>query len=216
MNKQPAVTNMVMVAAMLLALQSIGQPTAWAQQSPLQTPEVTHTAVITTSLGTVTVELYGKDAPKTVRNFVELANRGFYNGQLVHRVIPGAIVQMGDPKTKDSTLRRQWGSGGESIYGGYFEDELNTMTPSYRRGYVEGALAMANRWPTPNSNTSQFFVMLTDNTKLPKPMKPVFTIFGKVTAGMDVLHAIGKMELVQGVPHLPVRLVEVKATPTQK
>lgn len=200
------------MVALLLSVQL----TAWGQQAPLQIPEVTHTVTITTSMGKVEVELYGKDAPKTVRNFVELANRGFYNGQLVHRVIPGAIIQMGDPKTKDSTLRRQWGSGGESIYGGYFEDELNTMTPSYRRGYVEGTLAMANRWPTPNSNTSQFFVMLSDNNKLPKPMKPVFTIFGRVASGMDVVHAIGKVEIVQGVPYFPVRIIEVKATPIQK
>lgn len=200
------------MVALLLSVQL----TAWGQQAPLQIPEVTHTVTITTSMGKVEIELYGKDAPKTVRNFVELANRGFYNGQLVHRVIPGAIIQMGDPKTKDSTLRRQWGSGGESIYGGYFEDELNTMTPSYRRGYVEGTLAMANRWPTPNSNTSQFFVMLSDNNKLPKPMKPVFTIFGRVASGMDVVHAIGKVEIVQGVPYFPVRIIEVKATPIQK
>lgn len=200
------------MVALLLSVQL----TAWGQQAPLQIPEITHTVIITTSMGKVEVELYGKDAPKTVRNFVELANRGFYNGQLVHRVIPGAIIQMGDPKTKDSTLRRQWGSGGESIYGGYFEDELNSMTPSYRRGYVEGTLAMANRWPTPNSNTSQFFVMLSDNNKLPKPMKPVFTIFGRVTSGMDVIHAIGKVEIVQGVPYFPVRIIEVKATPVQK
>lgn len=199
-----------------VALIALVQLTAWGQQAPLQIPEITHTVTITTSMGKVEVELYGKDAPKTVRNFVELANRGFYNGQLVHRVIPGAIIQMGDPKTKDSTLRRQWGSGGESIYGGYFEDELNSMTPSYRRGYVEGTLAMANRWPTPNSNTSQFFVMLSDNNKLPKPMKPVFTIFGRVTSGMDVIHAIGKVEIVQGVPYFPVRIIEVKATPVQK
>ena len=200
-----------MAAAALLLLAT--KPMAWGQQSPLLIPEATHKVTITTSMGKVGVELYGKDAPKTVRNFVELANRGFYNGQLVHRVIPGAIVQMGDPKTKDSTLRQQWGSGGESIYGGYFEDELNTMTPSYRRGYVEGTLAMANRWPTPNSNTSQFFIMLTDNTKLPKPMKPVFTIFGKVTSGMEVLQAIAKLDLAHGIPRLPVRIVEVSATP---
>lgn len=211
MNKQWSLSIMMGVALIALV-----QLTAWGQQAPLQIPEITHTVTITTSMGKVEVELYGKDAPKTVRNFVELANRGFYNGQLVHRVIPGAIIQMGDPKTKDSTLRRQWGSGGESIYGGYFEDELNSMTPSYRRGYVEGTLAMANRWPTPNSNTSQFFVMLSDNNKLPKPMKPVFTIFGRVTSGMDVIHAIGKVEIVQGVPYFPVRIIEVKATPVQK
>jgi len=178
---------------------------ARAQSS--QEPEVTNIATIMTSLGSIQIELYGKDAPKTVKNFVELINKGFYNGLLVHKVIPGFLVQMGDPKTKDMTLRKEWGSGGQSIYGGYFPDELNPLTPSYRRGYVTGTVAMANRFPMPNTNTSQFFIMLVDNDSLPKPIKPNYTIFGRVINGMDVVQAIGRAELVDGVPKTPVRIL---------
>jgi cyclophilin family peptidyl-prolyl cis-trans isomerase len=172
-------------------------------------PVVTHRAVITTTLGQIEVELYGLDAPKTVKNFVELAQRGFYNGLLVHRVIPGFIIQTGDPQTRDTALRASWGRDGESIYNGEFEDELNPQTPSFKRGYVKGTLAMANRGP--NTNTSQFFIMLADDVPQPgdtvkrrrKPLRPVYTIFGRVTRGMDIVEKIGAAELSKQYPEMP-------------
>jgi cyclophilin family peptidyl-prolyl cis-trans isomerase len=168
-----------------------------------QEPKVTHTAVIKTNLGDIEVELYGDDAPKTVANFVGLANKGFYNGILFHRVAPGFVIQAGDPKTKQDSLRRMWGTGGESIYGGDFADELNPNAPSYKRGYVEGALAMANRGP--NTNTSQFFITLAE-----VGLQKNYTIFGKVTKGMDVVHKIEHVELVDGsVPKEPVKIISV-------
>jgi cyclophilin family peptidyl-prolyl cis-trans isomerase len=166
-------------------------------------PVVTHVATISTNYGDFEVELYGQDAPKTVANFVGLAQKGFYNDILFHRVVPGFVIQAGDPKTKDESLRGQWGSGGESIYGGDFADELDPNAPSYKRGYVEGAVAMANRGP--NTNTSQFFVVLKD-TDLPKH----YTIFGKVSKGMDVIHAIEHLELAGSTPVKPVKITGVK------
>jgi cyclophilin family peptidyl-prolyl cis-trans isomerase len=171
-------------------------------------PVVTATAVIKTSMGDIEVELYGKDAPKTVANFVGLAEKEFFNGILFHRVAPGFVIQAGDPKTKDPALSAQWGQGGESIYGKEFEDELNPNAPSYQRGYVEGTLAMANRGP--NTNTSQFFIMLAE-TPLPKN----YTIFGKVVGGLDIVHDIENTELVNrtqmgGVPKEPVVIEEVE------
>jgi cyclophilin family peptidyl-prolyl cis-trans isomerase len=166
-------------------------------------PKVTHTAVIKTSLGDIELELYGDDAPKTVANFVGLATKDFYNGILFHRVAPGFVIQAGDPKTKDEALRSQWGTGGESIYKGEFADELNPNAPSYKRGYVEGTLAMANRGP--NTNTSQFFIMLGE-TPLPK----LYTIFGKVTKGLDIVHKIEGVELVGGSqPKVPVKILSI-------
>jgi len=171
-------------------------------------PTVTHSAVISTSMGDIEVELYGEDAPKTVANFVGLADRGFYDGILFHRVARGFVIQAGDPKTKDPSLQAQWGTGGESIYGGTFEDELNPATPSYQRGYVEGTLAMANRGA--NTNTSQFFIMLSDS-----PLDKNYTIFGRVTKGMDVVHTIENVELagesgMGGTPKTPVVIKSVK------
>lgn len=194
-------------AAKILFVMAIVTLSGRAHGQSAQEPEVTHIATLTTSMGTIEIELYGKDAPKTVKNFVELIGKGFYDGLLVHKVIPGFLVQMGDPKTRDMSLRREWGSGGQSIYGGYFPDELNPLTPSYRRGYVKGTVAMANRYPMVNTNTSQFFIMLTDNDSLPTPIKPNYTIFGRVINGMSVVEAIGRAELLDGAPKVPVRIL---------
>ncbi|MGI8928602.1 MAG: peptidylprolyl isomerase [Candidatus Limnocylindrales bacterium] len=123
-------------------------------------------ATIHTSAGDMTAELLPGDAPRTVNNFVFLARDGFYDGVIFHRVIPGFMIQGGDPTGT--------GRGGP----GYkFEDE------PVNRKYDRGILAMANAGP--NTNGSQFFVMHA-NYGLP----PNYTIFGKLTGGEDVLDAI--------------------------
>ncbi len=153
-------------------------PPSSAQTSPLPSisPISATRATISTAKGDIVVEFYPQDAPKTVTNFATLAKSGFYNGLSFHRVEPGFVIQGGDPKGD--------GTGGTSIYGSTFEDELNPETQSYKDGYKEGVLAMANRGP--NTNSSQFFIMLADNDTLPKN----YTIFGKVTSGMDVVKKI--------------------------
>lgn len=133
-------------------------------------------AVIHTAKGDIEIALYPDDAPKTVKNFATLSKKGYYNNLTFHRVEPGFVIQGGDPNGN--------GSGGYSIYGPTFEDELIPSTPSYKEGYLEGVVAMANRGP--NTNGSQFFIMLADNTTLPH----AYTIFGKVTKGMDVVQKI--------------------------
>ena len=133
-------------------------------------------ATIHTVKGDITIALYPQDAPKTVMNFATLAKAGYYNNLTFHRVEPGFVIQGGDPNGN--------GTGGESIFGPTFEDELNASTSSYKAGYMEGVVAMANRGP--NTNGSQFFIMLADNTSLPH----AYTIFGKVTQGMDVVKKI--------------------------
>jgi cyclophilin family peptidyl-prolyl cis-trans isomerase len=138
-------------------------------------------ATIETSKGTIEVVLYESDAPKTVANFVGLAEKGLYDGLIFHRVSKGFVIQGGDPSGN--------GMGGKSIYGKEFEDELDPSSPSYQAGYVKGVLAMANRGP--NTNTSQFFIMLRDMPGLPKN----YTIFGKVVKGLDVVDSIGAVEI---------------------
>ena len=125
------------------------------------------TAVIETTLGNLEFELLDDAAPKTVENFVSLANKGFYSGVIFHRVVPGFVIQGGDPTGT--------GTGGP----GYkFDDEPVTM------GYARGTVAMANAGP--NTNGSQFFVCLADLPQLP----PNYTIFGQVVAGLNVVDAI--------------------------
>lgn len=140
-------------------------------------------ATIKTVKGNIEVELYASEAAKTVTNFATLAKRGFYNNLIFHRV-EGWVIQGGDPKGD--------GTGGYSIYGETFEDEINPETPSYKRGYVEGVLAMANKGP--NTNGSQFFI-LTRNTAL----APSYTIFGKVTSGVDVAKSIRQGDKILGI-----------------
>ncbi len=145
-------------------------------------PESKEIVVIETSLGTFEAEMYRADAPKTVENFVRLAEKKYFNGIIFHRVSKGFVIQGGDPTGT--------GSGGKSIYGGEFADELNPQTPSYKAGYLKGVMAMANRGP--NTNTSQFFVMLQDVPRMPKN----YTIFGKVIKGIEVVDKIGEVDII--------------------
>ncbi|BEI82152.1 hypothetical protein CcaverHIS002_0300200 [Cutaneotrichosporon cavernicola] len=122
---------------------------------------------IDTSVGSFTVELYTKHAPKTCNNFLKLTERGYYNG--FHRIIPGFMIQGGDPTGT--------GRGGTSVYGEKFADELSPEL----RFVGAGILAMANAGP--NTNGSQFFV-----TCAPTPfLDGKHTIFGRVSSGMDTI-----------------------------
>ncbi len=161
-------------------------------------------ATIETSLGSIDVEFYEQDAPKTVANFAGLAEQGYFSGVLFHRIAKNFVIQGGDPTGT--------GRGGRSIYGGEFEDELNPKAVSYQAGYVRGVLAMANRGP--NTNTSQFFIILKDSPWLPKS----YTIFGKVTKGMDVVDKIAASEITpqmgatDGRPKVDIKMKKVTVT----
>ena len=173
-------------------------------------PVVTHIATLVTTLGIIEIELYGEDSPKTVKNFVGLCDSGFYDGLLVHRVHPGFLIQTGCPKTRDTALRDTWGTGGESIWGAPFASELDPRTPSAILGYRRGAVAMANSGP--NTNTSQFFILLSD---VDEWMPPNYTIFGYVP-DMATVDAIGQTDLVDvgsmgGRPALPILIESATA-----
>jgi peptidyl-prolyl cis-trans isomerase B (cyclophilin B) len=126
------------------------------------------TATLKTNHGTIRVELFDDDAPKTVANFLKLARDGFYDGVIFHRVIPDFMIQGGDPTGT--------GSGGP---GYQFDDEFNDHK------VVRGALAMANAGP--NTNGSQFFIVTTQEASW---LDGKHTVFGRVTDGMDVVDAI--------------------------
>jgi cyclophilin family peptidyl-prolyl cis-trans isomerase len=129
-------------------------------------------ATIHTNHGPIAVELFEDDAPKTVANFTKLADEGFYDGVIFHRVIPDFMIQGGDPTGT--------GSGGP----GYtFEDEFNDNK------VVRGALAMANAGP--NTNGSQFFIVTTEAASW---LDGKHTVFGRVTEGMDVVNEISALK----------------------
>ena len=124
------------------------------------------------TMGTIRIELFESDAPKTTENFTTLAERGYYDGVIFHRVIKGFMIQGGDPTGT--------GRGGESAWGGRFNDEIDASSAIYQRGYKKGTVAMANAGP--NTNGSQFFIMHADY-----PLPPSYTIFGRVTDGIEVV-----------------------------
>jgi len=131
---------------------------------------------IDTSIGSFTVELYYKHAPQTVKNFEELAKRGYYDGTIFHRIIPDFMIQGGDPTGT--------GRGGESIYGGKFGDELTREL----KHTGAGILSMANAGP--DTNGSQFFITLA-----PTPwLDGKHTIFGRVCSGMAVVKRLGNVQ----------------------
>ena len=150
----------------------------WAAPPPMGIdPNASYSAVIKTSLGEMTAELYAKDAPNTVNNFVFLAREGFYDWVTFHRIIKEFMVQTGDPTGT--------GTGGP----GYrFADEL-----SGPQTYIRGTLAMANAGP--NTQGSQFFICHGVRAeRLPKN----YTIFGRVTAGLETLDAIASVPVKAG------------------
>ncbi|MCZ7555922.1 MAG: peptidylprolyl isomerase [Bacteroidia bacterium] len=187
----------------LTVLLTVTSLTATAQKTTKtkskETAKVTNEiAVIETDHGTIEIEFYRKDAPKTVENFVQLAKRGFYNGVLFHRVISGFMIQGGDPTGT--------GSGGESIYGATFNDEIDKNSELYKTGYKRGVVAMANRGP--NTNSSQFFIMHKDY-QLP----PLYTIFGRVTKGIETIDKIAAQPTAPGdrpKTNIPMKKVTIK------
>ena len=129
-----------------------------------------------TTLGEIQFETYDADAPKTSKNFIDLAQKGFYNNLIFHRVIKDFMIQGGDPLTKDDSQSARWGTGGP---GYQFNDEIGVSNKN-----DIGTIAMANSGP--NTNGSQFFINVANNNFLDTK----HTVFGKVTAGMDVVQKI--------------------------
>lgn len=192
--------------------------------SPTATPKVEEnipkltdrTVIMETNFGTLRIKMLDKAAPKTTENFIRLSNKGYYNGLKFHRIAEGVnfnIIQGGDPLGN--------GRGGESVFGSDFEDEIykegtsEFIDPSlypmegdfavYKKGYV----AMANRGP--DTNGSQFFIML-DDTRL----QPNYTIFGKIDeADFGILDQIAKDVKAaggssDGTPNKEIKIVEAK------
>ena len=132
-------------------------------------------ATIETNFGSIVVDLFPNIAPETVRNFIMLAKKNFYDGTLFHRVIPGFMIQGGDPNTKKPD-KSKWGMRGP---GHTIKAEFNS------RSHLRGIVSMA-RATDPDSAGSQFFIVTKDSTFLDKQ----YTVFGQVVEGMDVADKI--------------------------
>jgi len=135
--------------------------------------------VVETEKGTFEFETYPNEAPKTVAHIVDLVNKKFYNGQRVHRVVPGFVIQMGDPATRDMTKQAAWGSGGSGTPIGAAEI---TKTRTHAS---KGMVAMAHAGDASRAD-SQFYVTLAPQPRLDSD----YAVFGKVISGMDVVEKI--------------------------
>jgi cyclophilin family peptidyl-prolyl cis-trans isomerase len=155
-------------------------------------------AIITTDLGDIEADLFTEGAPKAAKNFIDLANKGFYDDVIFHRVIPGFVIQGGDGQHgKKSALNA--GAVGTGGPGYKFEDEPIVGD------YARGTLAMANSGP--NTNGSQFFICHKDLFgQLPKN----YTIFGQVTKGLDIVDQIANAPRnARDLPNAPVAMTSV-------
>jgi cyclophilin family peptidyl-prolyl cis-trans isomerase len=161
-------------------------------------------ATLDTDKGPIELEFLSMDAPKAVENFRLLAERGYYDNLTFHRIVKGFMIQGGDPSGD--------GTGGESAWGGTFEDELKPDSPTYRDGYRRGLVAMANAGP--NTNGSQFFIMHQDY-----PLPPAYVIFARVTGGIEVVDALADTPTTRGPdggmsqPLTPPRIKKVTIRP---
>src|SRR4051812_34213425 len=154
------------------------------------TPGAGPVIVVETSKGAFEFETYPDDAPKTVANFVALARKGFYNGQRFHRVVPGFVIQAGDPQTRDMSKRDMWGRGMAAGSG----KPIGVAEFSKKHLHTKGAVAMAHAGDAAAAD-SQFYVTLA-----PKPaLDGKYAVFGQVINGADVLAKIEVGDVIKRI-----------------
>jgi peptidyl-prolyl cis-trans isomerase B (cyclophilin B) len=183
-----------------------------AAKKPVKTRDDAHTlALVHTSQGDFTIRFFHDRAPNHVRNFLDLAASGFYDGTLFHRVVKDFIVQGGDPLTKDPKNAYIWGNAGQTDAKGNpitLKPEFNDT--SHKRGIVSMARSSA-----PDSASSQFFIVLKDYPSLDRQ----YTVFGEVVKGMDVVDRIAAASdpdpsnVTLGRPRNPQKLVSIELLP---
>ena len=145
--------------------------------------------VVETERGTFEFETFPKEAPKTVAQIVALVKRNFYNGQRIHRVEPGFVIQFGDPNTRDFTKKNLWGTGSSG-------KPIGVLETSPLHTHKIGAVAMA-RSTDPGSSDSQMYVVL--GTERTASLDGKYTVFGQVISGMSVVNATKLNDLIKRV-----------------
>ena len=140
--------------------------------------------VFETVKGTFVVEMYPSEAPKSVAHILALVRRNFYNGLRIHRLVPGFVVQFGDPQTRDMTKRPMWGNGGSGR-------EIGALEVSPKRPHRIGAVALARESAREGSSDSQLYIALSglDDQRI-AAINGKYTVVGQVTTGMDVVRKL--------------------------
>ena len=172
------------VAAALFVL--LLAPAVYAQRNahpPVPAPVI----VVETAKGTFEFETYPDEAPKTVEHIVGLVKRGFYDGQRVHRALPGFLVQWGDPQSRDPAKQAEWGHGAAASSG----TPIGAAEITKKRSNTKGAVGVAHLG-NPALADSQIYVMLADHPDL----NGHYAVFGHVTSGLDVVERIQRGDLI--------------------
>ena len=164
-------------------------PAAPAATTPGRTsPGAGPVLVVETVKGTFEIETYPNEAPKTVEHILALVKRNFYNGQRVHRVEPGFVVQFGDPQTRDMTKRDDWGTRDSGT-------PVGALEVSKKRTHVIGAVALAHREGDPKSGDSQMYITLSARPELDGK----YAVFGQVISGMDAVQKLRVTDIIRRV-----------------
>jgi cyclophilin family peptidyl-prolyl cis-trans isomerase len=179
--------NGVATAAMLLMIGGLVPAAQSTQRGRATTPPASTGPVIVfeTVKGNFEIETYPNEAPMSVAHILELVKRNFYNGQRVHRIVPGQLVQFGDPLTRDMTKKQFWGTGGSNRAIGVSES-----SPKHR--HVLGAVSLAHPGDAKQAD-SQMFIMFAAQPKYDGQ----FTVFGQVTTGMDVVRKLAVNDIIR-------------------
>ena len=160
-------------------------PAAAAKRSPGAGPVV----VFDTAKGTFEVETYPNEAPKSVEHFLTLVKRNFYNGLRVHRMVPGFVVQFGDPQTRDMTKRDDWGNRGSG-------KAINVAEISPKRPHKLGAVALAHAGD-PRQGDSQIYICINADSARYDQIDGDFTVFAQVISGIDVVRQLKETDVIR-------------------
>ena len=174
--------RMILGVATLAMAAMVAPPSTRAQQAA---PPNGPTIVLETAKGTIEFETFANDAPRTVGAVLELVKKGFYNGQRFHRVEPNFMIQIGDPKSRDMSLREWWGRAGSG-------KPIGVSEITRKRRHVKGAVGMANSG-SPKDAESQFYITLRATPELDSK----HTVFGRVTRGLDIAAKIQKADVLK-------------------
>jgi peptidyl-prolyl cis-trans isomerase B (cyclophilin B) len=185
----------LLAAASLLAL-------APPPPVPAPAPPAAQDAVVQTAQGSFIIKLRPDLAPRHVAHFVKTAKAGGYDGTTFHRIIPGGIIQGGDPFSKDPARKAEYGRGGLGLLKAEFSD----------LPFTRGVVAAVRRPSSVDSAGNQFFIVLTEQPSL----KGQYTIYGEVTEGMDVVDAIGRTPVQgdQATTRVEIQKVTIRAPAT--
>jgi cyclophilin family peptidyl-prolyl cis-trans isomerase len=182
-NAEIAEKGLLRVLCVLCGLCLLLPPIVWSQSS---VPVI----VVETSKGTFEFETYPADAPKTVAHVVALVKRGFYDGQRVHRALPGFLVQWGDPRSRDTAREDDWGRGPDASSG----TAIGVPEISSKHLHRHGAVAMAHPG-VPGEADSQIYVTLADR----RDLDGKYTVFGQVIAGDEVPARLERGDVIRKV-----------------